>query len=56
MILFGNSGVAFNIVSYGEKIRFCSVADSSILSQDDMEGFNEAFYEEIDLLKKSIVV
>jgi roadblock/LC7 domain-containing protein len=46
-----NIGVAFAIVSYFETIRICSMGDSSIFVQEDMDAFNEAIYEELAILK-----
>jgi hypothetical protein len=47
-------GIGFEIVSYSTNIRICSTADSSLFSQSELDGWNEAIYGELDALLKAM--
>jgi hypothetical protein len=48
------SGIGFGIVSYSQSIRICSTGDPSLFTKEEMAGFNEAVYEELDLIRKEM--
>jgi hypothetical protein len=48
-------GVGFEIVSYSDSIRICSIGDPYLFTREEMDGFNEAVYEELDLIRKEMI-